>query len=540
MSPSVREESDDQRIELGTNISWPHIIVGLSLLIVPAVIALVALIGSSSTHSPAPVRTERAALPMDQIDNRPAREEAVEPPMAIVETLPQPRVVDFVALQARKPDREVLPTPRAVAAKPANVKPPVAVVAAPAPVVTPPVVATIHTSALKRRFWNYEDVLRARLLDEVAELDIEKEKGTTKNLLPKKDTGNKLTTRSPSLVNHEPFLAQVVQRADLKGLPFLDVEKCQAPEDQAKVIQNLSTDGRRSARITRSRTTRASESSQSEGHIRETEVATYLDQKLTGSEWSEEAGLRLLVQMFQIEREMVRMQVIKKLAASKAKNAGALLAQRAVFDLSPQVREAAIEALRKRSAADCRQILVEAMRYPWPTAADHAAEALVALNDREAIPDLKGLLEKPDPRAPFQNKEKKWVAAELVRVNHLGNCVLCHAPAASRYDPVRGVVPERGEPIPEVYYDSPTGNFVRADVTYLRQDFSVMQPVAEPKKWPSIQRFDYLVRERELSDDEVKRLEATRDVANAVKTYPQREAVLWAIRELTAQEPSAK
>jgi hypothetical protein len=47
---------------------------------------------------------------------------------------------------------------------------------------------------------------------------------------------------------------------------------------------------------------------------------------------------------------------------------------------------------------------------------------------------------------------------------------------------------------------------VRADVVYFRQDFSAMHKVAIPEKWPEIQRFDYLVRKRELTAREAEKV----------------------------------
>src|SRR5262249_51793558 len=117
--------------------------------------------------------------------------------------------------------------------------------------------------------------------------------------------------------------------------------------------------------------------------------------------------------------------------------------------------------------------------------------------------------------------------------NHLGNCVLCHAPSCDKSDPVRGLVPVRGELLPVVYYGAGKGDFVRADVTYLKQDFSLMENVAKPDKWPDVQRFDYLVRQRELSAGEVACLLTTNP-----SSYPQREAVLWAMRELAGSKLS--
>src|SRR5262249_26136001 len=120
-----------------------------------------------------------------------------------------------------------------------------------------------------------------------------------------------------------------------------------------------------------------------------------------------------------------------------------------------------------------------------------------------------------------------------VKVNHLRNCLLCHAPSTATSDPVRGFIPVPGEPIPVVYYGHNKGDFVRADIAYFRQDFSVMERVDEPNKWPAVQRFDYLVRKRKLSD-------APRSDGRAAepRTSPHRAALLHAIGELVRQQES--
>ena len=84
------------------------------------------------------------------------------------------------------------------------------------------------------------------------------------------------------------------------------------------------------------------------------------------------------------------------------------------------------------------------------------------------------------------------------------------------------------------YYSSGEGTFIRADVTYLRQDFSVPQPVPRPGHWPANQRYDYLVRLRFLS---AKELEALVPASLVGPKQPeqrsgQKEAVLYALREL--------
>src|SRR5262249_37410461 len=154
-------------------------------------------------------------------------------------------------------------------------------------------------------------------------------------------------------------------------------------------------------------------------------------------------------------------------------------------------------------------------RYPWIPAQQHAAEALVALRHEDATPQLVRLLDETPGTQPFtvgQGKKETVLVRELVRVNHLANCVLCHAPSFDRGDLARGAVPTPGQPLPTPvttpqYYDR-GGHFVRADITYLRQDFSVVQTVGNPGRWPANQRYDYLVRLRRLTAQELKLADA--------------------------------
>src|SRR5262249_48264283 len=155
--------------------------------------------------------------------------------------------------------------------------------------------------------------------------------------------------------------------------------------------------------------------------------------------------------------------------------------------------------------------------------------------DVDALPQLEKLIDQPDPRQPFREGEK-WFVRETVRVNHLRNCLLCHAPSTSAKDVVAGPIPTPGEPLPVVYYNRRSkGDFVRADVVYFRQDFSVVHDVEKPNKWPAAQRFDYLVRKRELTAAEVQEClnRPTRESPN----YPQRAAVRYAVEALKARKP---
>ena len=49
---------------------------------------------------------------------------------------------------------------------------------------------------------------------------------------------------------------------------------------------------------------------------------------------------------------------------------------------------------------------------------------------------------------------------------------------------------------------------VRADTTYLRQDFSVLMPVTGATPWPDMQRFDFLIRKRIVEGKELATLQA--------------------------------
>ena len=144
------------------------------------------------------------------------------------------------------------------------------------------------------------------------------------------------------------------------------------------------------------------------------------------------------------------------------------------------------------------------------------------------------MLDLPDPSAPTLNEQKKWVKAELVKVNHLRNCLLCHSASFSAEDLVRGPIPTPGQPLPRVYYDRVRGDAVRADVTYLRQDFSLIEAVKDHGPWPLGQRFDYFVRSRELTELEVADMVASD--AFPPPSYPQRAAVARALEKLAGSD----
>ena len=123
--------------------------------------------------------------------------------------------------------------------------------------------------------------------------------------------------------------------------------------------------------------------------------------------------------------------LVEMLEQIPGRPASLLLAQTAVFDLSPELRARAVKALRERPREEYRRYLLESLRYPWAPAADHAAEALVALGATETVAHLVSLLKEPDPTAPFENAQKHLVVREVVRFNHVASCLACHPPATS-------------------------------------------------------------------------------------------------------------
>jgi hypothetical protein len=177
-------------------------------------------------------------------------------------------------------------------------------------------------------------------------------------------------------------------------------------------------------------------------------------------------------------------------------------------------------------------VLLAGLKYPWPTVPQNAARALAALQRKEVVAHLVDLLDQPDPDLPYLDNGQ-YKVREIVRLNHLSNCLVCHPPSFGAND-VRGLVPNPTQPLPDgsqgrVYYGGQTGPFVRGDITYLRQDFSVMQEVGNPGPWPALQRFDFFVRVRELTRTEV----TQRGLKRASESSEYKKAILFALRELT-------
>jgi hypothetical protein len=265
-------------------------------------------------------------------------------------------------------------------------------------------------------------------------------------------------------------------------------------------------------------------------------------------EWYRPQAVPVLRQLLMHEDKRLRALLVELLAAIPGYQATKVLAEEAMFDLAADVREAAVKALRNRPASSYREVLIRGLSYPWAPAADHAAEALVALRDQEAVPRLMQVLDKPDPGRPVPRKDGRFELRELVRIHHATNCVVCHPPAATDSDPATGVVPgmtlrlstSATRPLRMCETDRLMVNplLVRGDITFLRQDFSVQLPIQtkSANSQSFERRFDSVVRHSILTSEQLKRQKKHFPTAGDSE---QRQALLFALRELTGKNGGA-
>lgn len=281
-----------------------------------------------------------------------------------------------------------------------------------------------------------------------------------------------------------------------------------------------------------------------------------IDDKKAGQERTVADGrsrVVALTQMLGVESPKMRLSLVKRLPSfdeSSMRNPAATraLVQAALFAPEQEIRDLARKLLAERDSQPATDLLLSGLRYPWPSVVNRAANLIAQLKRTDLEGALTRALEDGDPRAPVwkENKgEKTATIREVVRINHLRNCLLCHVPGDApdkpgdeeRVEPaslVRGSlrcvglgrlitapIPLPGVRLPE---DSPFGYddgsapqaTVRVDVTYLRQDFSLLVKVPNAEPWPEMQRFDYVVRTRTLTPEAAKRFEAALKQSDAV------------------------
>lgn len=261
------------------------------------------------------------------------------------------------------------------------------------------------------------------------------------------------------------------------------------------------------------------------------------------------AQIRALMQMLGPESAEMREGLAKYLAGVQHVEATRALARLAIFSEEENVHKAAVDALKLRRERDYSDILLLGLRYPYPAVAKRTTDSMIQLERKDLIPELIAVLDTPDPRMPEPGdvaKGKSPSVRELVRINHLRNCLLCHAPLQedeARQDLITGPIPVPSAPPTPAYYTNPsppTTNqppafLVRADVTYIRQDFSVMLPVADPPPWPQKQRFDFVVRTRALSSKEAEAYVLALSTQRAGELSAYQRAVVSALRALSGR-----
>jgi hypothetical protein len=313
------------------------------------------------------------------------------------------------------------------------------------------------------------------------------------------------------LANADPTLALLLRRTDLAGLPLRRGADRQLALDDAQRLAK----GAEQVKVM------ASDS-----------LASKLEAEY---KWLRAEQLPALMQVLMVEHWFRRVVLARHLARAYGRPASAALAQMALFDPDADVRREAIISLQWRPATEYRDLLLRGFEFPWPVVAEHAAEALSALRRTETVPALVALLDAADPQAPYArgNGSPQYIK-EMVRIDHRLNCLMCHPPSFQATDPARGVIPRPGDPAAG-YYASPSPRrdetFVRADITYLKQDYSVMLP-ADLSGARGERRFDLFVRERLVTKKDL-----IANLDRVLTGQSTQKALSFALRELTGQEP---
>jgi hypothetical protein len=348
---------------------------------------------------------------------------------------------------------------------------------------------------------------------------------------------------------HELLIAQ---RRDLQGLPFVLGNACRTTGNRANLFgiaalfvrQKLLAGDAERLGFWEAFETELKKAKQEhmpqlkamvEGNFKamkdKTELKPLNDQERQALEQELDAAcVAALMQILAPEPVGMRQGLVQFLAKIPHADATQALARLALFSAEEEVRRPALEALKSRPKQDYQAIVMQGFRYPLPEVAERAALAAAALKLQDLVPQLVSLLDEPDPRLPTAKTvdgKKVWVVREVVRINHHRNCMLCHAPAAplepqDNLDSANALkqqfqalftmapVPLPCEPLPPPSegYNPSRGNsdlLVRIDTTYLRQDFSLMQEVANATPWPKLQRFDFFVRSRVVTSEEAER-----------------------------------
>ena len=383
-----------------------------------------------------------------------------------------------------------------------------------------------------------EEVLKKQLFDSVAEVDLFRNLNESSQMIKAVSDLNRIARRTNNLHGdptrdeiYEPIKDLLPSRPDLANLPMKMGDDCILDTDKSKSLAAVSN-FMGTTLSTFNRFGSLPMFDNQDNSFRDAMVTRTIDQCCR--QYGKRQSVPGLVQMLQADHPRVRYDLVRALSDAGGKEAAVALANRAKYDMNPEIRIAAAEALRDFPLEQYQSTLLEGFNYPWAPVAQHTAEAVVHLGDEKIVDELVEQIDQPDPTVPFKNKKGRLALREVIAINHMRNCLLCHAPSRRTDDPVRGNVPSPGEPLPQKYYQRSSGAFVRADVTYIQQDFSVIQPVENPGPWPKMQRYDYVVQTRELTPVEKQKwARVDRNRKNA-----HRDSVVFALKELTGKKPA--
>ncbi len=333
--------------------------------------------------------------------------------------------------------------------------------------------------------------------------------------------------------------ALMAQRPDLGGLPIRRGTDCHLPKEPAETLQYLSGLLRGHLQAASQPVGSSKMASPDANLLRERLLNATEKEK-----WLRPEAIPVLTQMLMAGARPIRQLLVELLTEITGRQASQALLERSLYELDPDVRQLAAKALEKRPVAEFQDLLIPAFQHPWPPVADHAAELIAYLQLNDLKPKLAPLLEMKNPLLAVKSTDagqSQYVVTELVRVSHLANCMMCHASSFNSADILRAMVPVPGRPGPQdatsaAPYGGTQGPFIRADVTYLKQDFSAEQPVARSGPSPAQQRFDFLLRRRTLSDlERTARLVASK--SSSSNSFRQKEALLFALKAIAGKQP---
>jgi len=343
--------------------------------------------------------------------------------------------------------------------------------------------------------------------------------------------------------NRDQFLFKLMKRRpETRGLPFVMGNACRMDSNKSQSFQTNVEAVRRSLDADSPR-------SQMHGTLDDSHAQFWNTYSvMTGATGTNtDPGIAALTQMIAPERAALRKTLVQRLVQSNRPDATRALARAAVFDRDSDVRDLAIAQLKNRPgepSKETTEILLHGLRYPMVNVAKQASLAVLALDRKDLLPELVAMLDEPAPGDPVADAKDKnaCTVREVVRINHHRNCLLCHPPSGTGQPvEVPGVIPTPGLPFApsasEAYGSAQSMGdpMVRADTTYLRQDFSMMMPVANAAPWPEMQRFDFLVRTRVVEGAELDVLKQRVEARGNAPTDHQR-TVHVLLKQMTGQD----